>query len=161
VKDEAAWKAWVKQHRAEIVAHAREGRENALYSKVVGVYRLSSGRVVASAFEAVGLTLPSDLPEELEGRNTVLHQGMMAPEGYDVPRDLTRVALVRTMLVALLAKTVGYGGAINGWEVGGMGYPVEPDAWWKVDEEQKRLAQRVYVAEHVDDAAEREHEQEP
>ena len=41
-----------------------------------------------------------------------------AAEGYDGDRDLRSISLVRTLLIALIAKTVGYAGAINGWEIG-------------------------------------------
>jgi len=73
----------------------------------------------------------------------------MAPDGYDGDRDFRRVALVRTMLVALIAKAVDYAGAINGWEVGQSGYPVEPEGWWNVGDDDRLLAQRTFVAEDV------------
>ncbi len=128
-------------------SHAIEGREDALVQKVKGACRLASGNVVPSAFSAYGLKLKGELIKELGGRNIVVHQGLMAPTGYDVERDLRRVALVRTMLVALIARSVGYRGAINGWEIGELGYPMEEQDWWQVSDEDRLLARRRFIAE--------------
>lgn len=147
VKDKTAWKRWVKENSGSIRALAAEGFEESLVNKVMGVYRLSSGRVVPSAFLAHGLPLPEELSKELEERDVVVHQGLMAPEGYDADRDFRRIAMVRTLLVALICKAVGYNGAINGWERGRAGYALEPTSWWSVNENDRKLAHRVYVAE--------------
>lgn len=147
VKDKAAWKQWVKENSAAIRSLAAAGFEESLFNKVMGVYRLSSGRVVPSAFVAHGLALPDELAKELEARDVVVHQGLMAPDGYDADRDFRRVDMVRTMLVALICKAVGYSGAINGWEIGPMGYPLQPTEWWTVRDEDYQLASRVYTAE--------------
>jgi hypothetical protein len=53
------------------------------------------------------------------------------------------------MLVALIAKSVGYDGAINGWEVGPMGYPMEPQDWWCVSEISRRAAARTFRAVEI------------
>jgi hypothetical protein len=147
VKDKKAWKAWVKANEDAIRFHAVEGRENALYQKVITAYRLSSGKVVPSAFENKRLSLTPAMVAELKGRDTVVHQGRMSPLGYEVQRDVRRVALVRTMLVALIAKAVGYGGAINGWELGAEGYALEPQEWWVVTENDRECARRTFFAE--------------
>lgn len=147
VKDKAIWKKWVKDNSDAIRALASAGFEESLIGKVMGVYRLSSGRVVPSAFLVYETTLTPEMVAELEGRDVIVHQGFMAPDGYDVERDLQRVAMVRTMLVALVAKAVDYGGAINGWALGHSGYPLEPQAWWSVREDDRQLAQRTFVAE--------------
>jgi hypothetical protein len=73
----------------------------------------------------------------------------MAPDGYDGDRDLRRVALVRTMLVALVAMVAGYRGAINGWETGPMGYPLEPDEWWSISEDDRQRASHAFIAEEA------------
>ena len=147
VKDKAAWKEWVKANSAAIRALAAEGFEESLFNKVIGVYRLSSGRVVPSAFLLHDLPLTAEMNEELERRDTIVHQGMMSPEGYDGDRDSRSINLVRTLLVALIAKTAGYGGAINGWELGSAGYRLEPTEWWSVRETDRLLARQTYIAE--------------
>jgi hypothetical protein len=54
--------------------------------------------------------------------------------------------MVRTMLVALIAKTVDYQGATNGWEVGRLGPAVEPHAWWVVRDADRQAAQQTFAA---------------
>jgi hypothetical protein len=147
VRDKTTWKAWVKENSAGIRALAADGFEESLVQKVMGVYRLSSGRVVPSAFLVHGLPLTDELALEVGGRDEVVHQGLMAPEGYDGDRDLRRVSMVRTLLVALISKAVGYGGAINGWDIGKAGYPLVPTGWWSVEEADRRLANLTYLAE--------------
>lgn len=147
VKDRDAWEQWVRDNKDAIRAHAVEGRGDALVQKVKGACRLASGNVVPSAFLAHGIKLTKNLREELRGRDVVVHQGLMAPEGYETDRDLRRVALVRTMLVALVARAVGYAGSINGWEIGDMGYPIEQQDWWVVSEEDRLRAHRRFIAE--------------
>ncbi|MEI9948260.1 MAG: hypothetical protein WDO74_04600 [Pseudomonadota bacterium] len=151
VKDKAAWKQWVKDHTTEIRALASPGFEESLFNKVMGVYRLSSGRVVPSAFLAFELTLTPEMTDELEKRDVVVHQGLMAPDGYEAERELRRIAIVRTLLVALIAKTVDYGGAINGWEVGALGRPTEPVDWWNIRVDDRQLASQTFVAEKTHD----------
>lgn len=150
VKSKPEWKKWVKESATAIRSLAAPGFENNLVDKVMGVYRLSSGRVVPSAFLADGpaLSLTAEMETELEARDMIVHQGFMTEEPYDADRETRRIAIVRTMLVALIAKTSGYGGAINGWESGALGRPEEPpETWWKVSDEDRRLAQRRFVAE--------------
>ncbi|WP_437494227.1 hypothetical protein WME75_22045 [Sorangium sp. So ce1014] len=147
VKDRTAWKKWVRDNESVIRELASAGFEDSLFNKVMGVYRLSSGRIVPSAFLAYGVKLTSEMVAELGGRDVVVHQGFMAPAGYDGERELRRIALVRTMLVALIAWTVDYRGAINGWEIGHLGYPLEPQDWWSVCDCDRRLARRTFVVE--------------
>ncbi|WP_438041532.1 hypothetical protein [Sorangium sp. So ce128] len=147
VKSKDAWEAWVRENKESIRVHAVEGREDALVMKVKGACRLASGNVVPSAFLAYGLNLTKNLRGELRGRDIVVHQGLMAPNGYDTVADLRRVALVRTMLVALVGLAAGYRGAINGWEVGGLGYPIEQQEWWEVAESDRTFAGRRFIAE--------------
>jgi hypothetical protein len=149
VQDKASWKKWVKESEETIRGLARPEYADSLLGKVRDAYRLSSGRVVPSAFRAQNLFPTPEMKKELEGRDFVVHQGLMAPAGYDVDRDLRRVAMVRTMLVALIAKTVGYSGAINGWEAGRAGYPCEPSGWWVVGEEDRQLARSRIVVEEI------------
>jgi len=150
VKDKAAWKKWVKDNGSAIRALASEGFEESLFNKVTNVYRLASGRVVPSAFLDQGLTLSEELASEVELRDVVVHQGAMSSPEAGEHDDLRRVAMVRTLLVALIAKSVDYGGAINGWEIGSAGYPKEPDAsWWIVREKDSQRARCSFFAERA------------
>lgn len=150
VHDTKKWEAWVKKNEAEIRNHACDGFENDLYLNVKRIWRLPSGRVIRTAFEGFDISLTEDMNQELRGRNEVVHQGLMAPGGYEIDRDLRRVAMTRTMLIALIAKASGYGGAINGWEIGDLGYPLEPPIdWWPVSNDALDLARRSYFAEEI------------
>lgn len=150
VKERKAWEKWVKKNKEEIHALASEGFEETLYMNVKNGWRLPSGKVIPTAFEKFGLPLTEEMRRELHGRNVIVHQGLMAPAGYDVERDLRRIGLVRTMLVALVAKASGYGGAINGWETGPLGYRLEPPQdWWSVSNEDRALARRTFFAEEL------------
>lgn len=169
VKDESEWKKWVNDHSDEIKSHAETGRENALINKLISVSKQSSSERASSErvpviFRHYGLVLRPEMEEELIGRNKIVHESLMSPEGYDVDRDLRRVALVRSMLVGLLAKAVDYAGAINGWELeewgklGKMGErklirrgnPAEPPSdWWAIDDAARQHAQKTYIAEEI------------
>ena len=149
VSDKEAWKAWVKAHSAEIEALASPGFEASLVGKVMSVYRLASGRVVPGAFELCGLEVTAEMHQELRRRNMVVHQGIMTND-YDGDSERRRVALVRTMLVGLLARVSEYSGAINGWDLGVLGLPTEPGSWWRVADDNRRLAHRRFVAEEFE-----------
>lgn len=147
VRDKIAWKNWVKENSAAIRALAAKGSEESLFQKVMTVYRLASGRVVPNAFQAHDLPLSDELRLELAGRDDVVHQGLMAPEGNEADRDLRRIAMVRTMLVALVSRAAGYRGAINGWDIGKTGRPLVPTGWWVVDDADQLLAHQKYIAD--------------
>jgi len=70
--------------------------------------------------------------DELEKRNIAAHHGTMnKPDvDYDVDRDVERVNILRSLLVALVARACGYDGAIAGWVIGSAaGWKPQPD-WW-------------------------------
>ena len=113
----------------------------------MGAYRLSSGRVVPSAFLAYGGTLTEEMKAELERRDLVVHQGLVVPEGADTDRDVRGMRMIRTLLIALIAKSVDYAGAINGWDLGRLGRSIEPHSWWTIRDEDRRAALQTFVAE--------------
>lgn len=144
VKDKAAWADWVHTHSGAIRSLANAGFEDLLLGKVMHSADAASSQSVPDALKLHGLALTRELQEELRKRNVVVHQGVMTVGNHDADRDLRRIAIVRTLLVALMAKVAGYGGAINGWETGKAGYAVEPAQWWHVDESAREAASRVY-----------------
>lgn len=149
--DKPKWKAWLKERRAEIEALAVPGQENSLFGKVTSIpKRRASSRVVQDAFAKPGieLELTEEMQSELdeEGRGRIVHAAIMFEESQaDVDAYLRRIALVRTMLVALVARIVGYKGAILGWSrEPGRPYS-EPDAsWWSVDDAAREAALKRY-----------------
>jgi hypothetical protein len=144
VKDKQSWKAWVKSNAASIQEHAAEGFENSLLNKVRDVYHQATGRVVVNAFQSHGMALTDEMKTELEKRNTAVHQGLAGSDQNDPMVDRRGLRIVRTLLVALVAKSVNYSGAINGWEAGRLGHFKQPDSWWTVVDEDRRAAIRTF-----------------
>jgi hypothetical protein len=79
----------------------------------------------------------------------IIHAAIMFKESQaDVDAYLRKNAIVRTMLVALVARVVGYKGAIVGWNhPPGHAYSEPDPAWWPVDQAVRAAAQRVYVVD--------------
>jgi hypothetical protein len=147
VKDQGAWEKWITELSPAIREHAEAGFEDRLVAQVKSALFLGAGDIVPQAFRSQGLELTEELQKELKARNVVVHQGLIAPKGYDIKRELRRIRLVRTMLVALVAKACGYAGAINGWTLDDNQVPLEPDdGWWKVGEEERKAAQKTFYA---------------
>jgi|GEM_PF-3195997 len=135
--DKTKWAAWLRENRDTIRSLAAPGFANDLYSKVSSIpARPASSGVVERAFQRYSLALHQEMAEELKkGRNVVVHTAVMFEERRDDVNDyMRRIAIVRTMLTALLAKVVGYQGAILGWERDYRHPYKEVDAsWWAVD----------------------------
>ena len=132
---------------------ASPGLGEALYAKITSVpARRASSRVVEDAFalEQVALQLTPEMAAELEdGRGTIVHTATMFEQSQEhVDAYLSRIALVRTMLVALLARVVGYRGAIMGWSRRpGRPYHAAEATWWPVEPEARTAAEQTYLIE--------------
>ena len=150
--DKPKWRSWLDQHADEIKGLAATGRGDTLLNRIRSVpKRASSSRVVQDAFASVGLTVTEEMAGELdeEGRGLIVHAAIMFKESQaDVDAYLRKNAIVRTMLIALVARVVGFKGAIIGWaHPPGHGY-VEPDRhWWPVDEAVQAESRRMYVVD--------------
>lgn len=152
--DKPKWRAWLKERRAEIEALAVPGQADSLFSKVTSIpRRRASSRVVQDAFAKPGidLTMTEEMDRELdeEGRGRIVHAAIMFEESQaDVDAYLRRIALVRTMLVALVARIVGYKGAILGWtREPGRPYSEADPSWWSVDDAARAEALKRYIVE--------------
>lgn len=131
--DKAKWAAWLKDTRPAIMDLATAGMGEALFTKITSVAaRRASSLVVEEAFKRLGLELLPEMATELEvGRGRIVHTAAMFPETQaQLDAYLKPIALVRTMLIALVARVVGYRGAIVGWERPGQ--TADPE-WWPVD----------------------------
>ena len=135
--DKPKWKAWLKENKDTIRGLAVPGSEETLYSKVTSIpARRASSMVVEAAFQRFALAVVPEMADELEnGRNVVVHTAVMFEERREDVNDyLMRIAIVRTMLTALLAKVVGYQGAILGWgREYRRPYSEADTSWWTVD----------------------------
>lgn len=152
VKEWKDWSRWVNENRERIESFAIEKFRNSLVEKVRNVARLASGRVVPTALGRLGIEVTEAMKEELEGRDIVAHTALMSiADDRDYERDLERIALVRTMLVALVARSVGYQGPIVGWtRDSNRRYEPADSTWWQFEDDDLVDARTVYI---VDDAA--------
>jgi len=117
IVDKTVWRAWTKAHADELRGLALDDMGEILFKNVQNARRHASGRNVAKVFQLFKTTLPSEIVDEIsDGRGAMIHQATM----FDEPQDsadqyVRRVAIMRTALVALLARIVGYDGPITGW----------------------------------------------
>jgi len=117
VAEPAQWLAFVSKHEAEIRALARnEEAAPKLVSKVTNAQQAPSTDRVANALKHCGLDVPSAALKEIPRRNASARKYVMAKESTADAQDLAdRLAIVQTLLVALIAKHVGFRGPIVGW----------------------------------------------
>jgi hypothetical protein len=147
--DRAKWRAWLAESKERIQSLAAPGQAETLFSKITSIpARRAASRVVEDAFLTFGVPITPEMALELEeGRGRIVHTASMFDQRQeDVDAYLSRIAVVRTMLVALVAKVVGYQGAILGWtKEDGRPYDEADPAWWTVDDEAKRAASVHFV----------------
>lgn len=132
-KDE--WKKWVKARRTEIVAFVIKDLQESYFQKIATAYKYFVKQVVPTVFKYYGLQLTEQMKRELDRRDYIVHQLTMVmddEESQEVEFDEElSTAVVRTMLVALVAKVVGYWGPIFGWQTNTDGsYALVDEAWW-------------------------------
>lgn len=133
VEDPKEWEKWVKAHKTDIYKHARKGIDDAtskklandFYIKVKTAGKHASGVRTAEAFALFGLETTKAMDDEISLRNPVVHKMMMVDGEYDIHRESDRIGMVRALLVALVAKVVGYQG-----DIGGSKY-LDGGKWWK------------------------------
>ncbi|NUP12091.1 MAG: hypothetical protein HOW73_39095 [Polyangiaceae bacterium] len=144
VKDSKAWLRFVDERRHELVEHAiDEQAARRLVNKVKNAQQAPSTDRVHDALRHLELDVPKEALTEVERRNAVAHRYVMAKESTaDVQALADRLAIVQTLLVALVAKYVGYDGPIVGWEWihGRRRVP----SWW--DWKRSPEARRRYLA---------------
>lgn len=146
VSNPKQWEAWVEMHSDEIGNFARDGKGDKLIHKVKSAMNSPSSRYIEDAFVQHKLDLDSEMRKEIKGRNKAVHEarmynGKLQEAGVEV--QVQRRDRVRTMLAALVARVVGYGGPLVGWN-GGEQQP--PPSWWSVDEGARPLARTLYLA---------------
>jgi hypothetical protein len=117
VAEPTRWLEFVGRHDAEIRALARNEESAAkLVSKVSNAQQAPSTDRVVSALKHCGLDVPQAALKEIPRRNASAHRYVMAKESTADAQDLAdRLAIVQTLLVALVAKHVGFRGPIIGW----------------------------------------------
>ena len=133
VEDKKAWEKWVRSHKEEIYKFARKGVDapgtaklaTDFYIKVKTAGNHASSVRTAEAFALFGLVTTEEMDEEISLRNPVVHTMMMEDGEYDIQQASKRIGMIRALLVALVAKVVGYQGDIEGSNY------LEGGRWWK------------------------------
>jgi hypothetical protein len=130
VADLSAWRRFVNEHEASIklLARDRESAEQLIRNLSNNVFRAPSGRRVANALRELELEVPIELLEEVARRGSAAHNFVMYKGEVDIQVLADRIARVQTLLVALIAKHVGYEGPIIGWELENGSWSVP--SWW-------------------------------
>lgn len=121
VHDKEAWKKWLQECEPSLRTFAVDEESlTKLRGKLQQAIQPPSSATVADALarlEPPLIVCPRVLAE-LRDRNIPAHHGTMNRPGadYDVERDVERVDVLRTLMVALLARACGYDGPIVGWD---------------------------------------------
>lgn len=142
VADPKKWVAFVRKHEAEIRSLAIEkGAAQKLVNKVLSAQQAPSTDRVLAALRHFDLEVPPAVLAEVARRNSSAHQFVMAKESTaDVQELADRLALVQTLLVAIVAKHIGFKGPIIGWEwVRGRHKIPEWWSWEKLDDARRRF----------------------
>jgi hypothetical protein len=148
VKDKEAWKSWVEERRNEIFAHAVAGTEQSLLDRLKSLSRKATSNAVRDAFRRYGLELLREQKSVIGDRNVVAHTALMNTDGnYEFLREMRRISVVRSLLVALISLAIGYRGQIRGWSTPDRDDP-EPASpeWWQVAPEDQRAAMDWFIA---------------
>lgn len=153
VRDADAWVAWVKSHRADLKGMVEDAAHADVFiNKVMSAMNLPSSGVVADALGRLHPPLVVDeaVLDELDKRNIPAHHfSMNKPDvDYDVDRDVERIDILRSLLVALIARASGYDGAISGWVTGKAGgWKPQPNWWPQPPEGATEEARQAFLCE--------------
>lgn len=132
------WQAFIAGIEGQVRSLSRdEHSANVLLSKLNhSVWNAASGDVVVRAFEHLGIRLGSEEIVEIPRRNVSAHSFVMYKKGDPEAQELAdRIAIVRCLLVALIARAVGYTGPIEGWQWEKRAKLAPP--WWPVTDDEE------------------------
>ncbi|KYF98237.1 hypothetical protein BE20_35770 [Sorangium cellulosum] len=125
--DRERWKSCV-QHADMLKAQGGALLSNKLLAALRSAEQARASTLIDAAFSAVGLSLL----QEMEDAITAVASSLLAEDGVARP-DERSAAILGSVLVALVAKAVGYEGPICGWERPPFEDSCEPAGeWWPV-----------------------------
>jgi hypothetical protein len=140
VTDPKKWLAFVAEHERQIKSLARdEEAARKLLNKVRTAQQAPSTDRVAAALRHFDLEVPKIALDEIAKRNRSAHELLMQKESTaDVQELANRLAVVQTLMAAVVAKHVGFNGPITGWDWV-RGRLNIPEWWpWEVGDEARR-----------------------
>lgn len=131
VNDGADWKRWISTLDSTVRSHLRDPAHiEGVRNKLISAMYAPSGDVVRSAFDTRGIVLPNYVRDEIRKRGYPIHGFLMNQSiEHDFDKDVRRLELIQTVLVALVATYIGYGGPIHGYDVDSDGGRLAPE-WW-------------------------------
>lgn len=125
-KRHSDWKAWCKQHASEILEMSRADVGDAILSALQRADSPGAAQKVETMLKHYEIPLTEEVKRVLTARNELVHEARL-PQEDNVDRLVLHESVPRTLLVALIAKAVGYSGAI-------LGYDNSCPAWWTATE---------------------------
>jgi hypothetical protein len=129
IADHAKWTTWVRSQRATIEGFANQGMADQLLGRVM---ESDAGREndVQRVFKGEAIDWTAEMEDAECARNSNAHEGRMPDRARDWKKCFKRVGLAYTMLTVLLARLVGYTGAIS--DRGKAPERLHPDqpTWW-------------------------------
>jgi hypothetical protein len=146
--DRAKWRAWLAANKESIKSLAAPDQGETLFAKITSIpARRAASRVVEDAFAHCRVALAAEMAAELEeGRGRIVHTASMFEQRQaQLQAYLTPIAVVRSMLVALVSRAAGYEGAILGWtREDGRPFDSADAVWWPVNDDARLDALRRF-----------------
>lgn len=131
VKDEAAWKSWLDTLQPTMKDHLIDPQKlDVVFGKFVAAMFAPTGELVRRALADRGISLPKEVVTEIKKRNYPAHNFLMnSGLDHEIDRDVRRLEMMQTLIVALVSTHVGYGGPVKGYDVESDGSRACP-SWW-------------------------------
>ena len=144
-QDHKSWLRWCDDNADAIKNLSLKGKETSLFDAVRRADAIGASSVVEVAFTQLDIKLPPLVLVELETRNKLVHEGRLPRNvPFDVDRFVLHADAPRTLLLALIAKAVGYDGPIRGYDKHDSGWPSVPD-WWHMGDAPPPMASKSHL----------------
>lgn len=124
------WDGWIAGNRGQIEELAVRGLADELMTAIRRCEQPGEASLIRMALSRVGLEITDGMEAAIDAA-----VGQLSGGRAEERSARQRGVYLRTLLVALLAKKIGYGGPICGWEDRAphlSDLPADP-SWWKVD----------------------------
>lgn len=122
IRDTTAWHRYVEEQTETIRSHLKVDEGEDHLASVVGLLKhvlpaMPASKRVQLTLSHLGIQAPEDAIREVKKRGQVAHTFLMAKESTASGDELyRRLEIIQTLLVAVIAKHVGYDGPILGWD---------------------------------------------